>query len=52
MKKIVQVAMAGVRIAAVAFLIYCIVFGLIGGEESSPVDTVSQEQDLVLSSSA
>lgn len=33
MKKIVQVAMAGVRIAAVVFLIYCIVFGLIGGEE-------------------
>ena len=33
MKKIAQVAMAGVRIAAVVFLIYCIVFGLIGGEE-------------------
>ena len=33
MKKSAQVAMAGVRIAAVVFLIYCIVFGLIGGEE-------------------
>lgn len=34
MKKIAQAAMAGVRIAAVVFLIYCIVFGLIGGEET------------------
>ena len=33
MKKIARAAMAGVRIAAVVFLIYCIIFGMISGAE-------------------